>query len=114
MTNIGKQSTVRAIHDANKAILELKSQSIGITFPSVESTNGMQAKAFSDATYASLDDGSSQGGHIIFIKGMIKKSTPISWQPRKLNRVTKSPLASETLALAEAVDAAYLVAKIVQ
>ena len=114
MTNIGKQSTVRAIHDANKAISKLKSQSIGITFPSVESTDGMQVKAFSDATYASLDDGSSQGGHIIFIEGINKKSVPISWQSKKLNRVTKSPLASETLALAEAADAAYLVAKMVQ
>ena len=71
MTNTGKQSTVRAtIHDANKAISKLKSQSIGITFPSVESTDGMQVIAFSDATYASLDDGLLQGGYIIFIEGI--------------------------------------------
>ena len=46
MTNIGQQSTVRAIHDANKAILNLKSQSTGITFPLVESTDGMLVKIF--------------------------------------------------------------------
>ena len=74
----------------------------------------MLVKAFSDATYASLDDGSSQGGHIIFIESMNKNSTPISWQSKKLNRVTRSPLASETLALADTADAAYLVAKMVQ
>ena len=69
----------------------------------------MQVKAFSDATYAGLDDGSSQGGHIIFIEGMNKASTPISWQSKKMNRATKSPLAYETLTLAEAADAARLV-----
>ena len=67
-----KQSTVKVIHDAKKAVSKLKSQSMGITFPSAESTNGMQVKAFSDATYASLNDGSSQGGHIIFIEDMNK------------------------------------------
>ena len=61
-TNIEKQSNIVAIHDANKAISKLKSQSIGITFPSAESTDGestdgMKVKVFLDATYASLDDG---------------------------------------------------------
>ena len=36
------------------------------------------------------------------------------WQSRKLNRVPKSPLASETLALSEGADAGFLVASLVQ
>ena len=38
----------------------------------------------------------------------------ISWQSKKLNRVTKSPLASEALALSEAADAGVLIASIWQ
>ena len=33
----------------------------------------------------------------------------MSWQSKKLNRVTKSPLASEALAVNEAADAGYLI-----
>ena len=39
---------------------------------------------------------------------------PISWQSRKFNRVTKSPLASEALALNEEADAGLLMASICQ
>ena len=35
---------------------------------------------------------------------------PVAWQPEKISRVTKSPLALETLALNEGADAAYLLA----
>ena len=59
---------------------------------------------YGDATHASLPDGSSQGAFIVFLKGE-GKVTPILWQSKKLKRVTKSPLASETLALGEAADA---------
>ena len=70
--------------------------------------------SFSDATYASLEDGSSQGGQIILIQGENNKVVPISWQSKKLDRVTKSPLASETLALSEAADSGFLISSIVQ
>ena len=114
MTNVTNSSTDKTIHDANKAVVKLKAQSLKIKFPSIESTVKMKIKAFSDATYASLDDGSSHGGYIIFIEGRNKKAIPITWQSKKLNRVTKSPLASETLALAEAADAGFLVAMMTQ
>ena len=61
-----------------------------------------------------MGDGSSQGGFIIFVGGICGKVIPIFWQSKKLNRVTKSPLASETLALSEAADAAFLLSKILQ
>ena len=68
---------------------------------------------YSDATHASLKCGSSQGAHIIFISGE-GKVIPVTWQSKKLARVTKSPLASEALALGEGVDAGYLVAAIIK
>ena len=70
--------------------------------------------AYSDATYASMDDGSSQGGHIVFVKGENGRVAPIIWQSKRLDRVTKSPLASEALSLGEAADAGFLVSTLVQ
>ena len=64
---------------------------------------------YTDATHASLEDGSSQGAYIVLIKGT-KGLIPISWQSKKLNRITKSPLASEASGVCEGADAAYLIA----
>ena len=47
---------------------------------------------------------------MVFVQGENGKVAPISWQSKKLARVTKTPLASETLALCEGADAAFLVA----
>ena len=54
-----------------------------------------------------------QGAMIIFLAGN-GRIAPVMWQSKKLNRVTKSPLASETMAFAEAADAGYLIASLVQ
>ena len=114
LTNVAKCSKVKTIHDANKAVTKLKSSTVHMKFPSIGSIDDMKIKAYSDATYASLGDGSSQGGYVIFVEGSNRKIIPMCWQSKKLNRVTKSPLASETLALAEAADAAFLVSKMLQ
>ena len=55
---------------------------------------------------------SSQGGFVILLRGRNGKTVPMSWQSKKLQRVTKSPLASETSALAEGADAGFLLAYI--
>ena len=39
---------------------------------------------------------------------------PIAWQSKKIHRVTKSPLASETLSLSEVADAGFTIALMVQ
>ena len=69
----------------------------------------MRILAYSDATHASLPCGASHGALIIFLSGN-GRVAPIMWQSKKLNRVTKSPLASETMELAEAADAGFLIA----
>ena len=62
----------------------------------------------------SLNDGGSQCGHIIFLKGRSGGTVPMGWQSKRLQRVTQSPLASETLALSDGADAAYLIASMVK
>ena len=68
---------------------------------------------YTDATHASLNCGSSQGAYLILLHGN-GKVVPVSWQSKKLIRVTKSPLASETLALGEGADASYLIGSLIK
>ena len=65
-------------------------------------------RVFGDASHANLPNGSSQGAYIIFVVGG-ERMCPIVWKSKKLDRVTKSPLASETMAVAEAADAGIYV-----
>ena len=114
MSNAGKKATIQAILDANKAVRKMKNTNyVKLKFPDL----GQMAKAkivvHADATYASLPDGSSQGAYLVFLEGK-GQVAPVLWQSKKLKRVTKSPLASETLAMGEAVDAALLIANLMK
>ena len=114
MSNQGQHPTVKLIRDANKAVTKLKKSSVSISFKNLCKPERMTLKVYSDATHASFSDGSSQGGYIVFVEGQNGKTVPISWQSKKLKRVTKSPLASETSALGEAADAGFLVASLMK
>ena len=114
MSNTGKHPSVKMLHDANKALIKLKSTKVSLKIPHLGTPEDLRIVAYSDATYASLEDGSSQGGVIVFIQGKDNMIAPIIWQSKKLDKVTKSPLASETLALGEAADAGLLVSSLLQ
>eukprot|EP00794_Sanderia_malayensis_P000759 gene759-47_t len=62
--------------------------------------------AYGDGSHNSLPNGDSQGGG--------KKLAPISWKYKKLERVTKSPLATEISAVADTGNYAYLVASMLK
>ena len=64
---------------------------------------------FRDAAFANLKNGSSQGGFIIFLCKSDKNYAPISWKSRKIQRVVRSTLAAETLAMEEALEECYLI-----
>ena len=83
------------MHEANEVVSKLKSQKVVSKFPCLGDPNNLKIKAYSDATYANLEDGLSQGGFIIFVEGNNNRVIPIFCQSKKLNHVTKSPLASE-------------------
>ena len=114
MSNTGQAPTLKMIHEANKAVSKLKSKSYSIKFKNIGSPSNFEICVFTDATHNSLGDGSSQGGYIVFIKGQNGEMVPISWKSKKLHRVTKSPLASETSALGEGADAGYLISSMVK
>ena len=110
MSNQGTNPTVKMIKNANKAVSKLKRNKVSIQYKNIGKPEQMRPKVYSDATHASLSDGSSQGGFVVLLEGSNHKSIPISWQSKRIQRVTKSPLASETLALGDAADAAFLIA----
>ena len=51
---------------------------------------------------------------MVLLEGQNGKTIPISWQSKRIQRVTKSPLASETLALGEAADAGFLMSSLIK
>ena len=114
MCNQGKNPTVRKIVEANKAVKKLKnSNDVKLTFYPLGNLSNVKVIAYGDGTHASLLDGGSQGGYIIFLYGN-NKLVPILWQSKKLKRITKSLIASETLALGETADAGLLIANMMK
>ena len=62
---------------------------------------------FTDAAFANLKNGGSQGAFIIFLYE--NKYAPITWTSRKLKRVVKSTLSAEKLALEESLETCFMV-----
>ena len=79
-----------------------------MVYPDLGNPEYLKVIVYGDASHASLPSGASQGAQIVFMCGN-DMAIPITWKSRKLERVTKSQMASETMALAESVDAGHFV-----
>ena len=60
--------------------------------------------AYSDASYANLPDGGSQGGYIVFLADKKEHVSPITWSSRKLRRICRSTITAETMATLDTID----------
>ena len=87
--------TAKDINEANKSLRNMKSSKFAIKFPKLDSAS-IRIAVFSDASFGNLRDGSSQGGHIIFLYDKYKNCSPIGWSSKKIKRVVRSTLAAET------------------
>ena len=63
---------------------------------------------YSDASFANLPSGASQGAYVIFLCDAAGNANLVSWQSKKLKRVCNSTLSSECLAAVDAINAAFL------
>ena len=108
LCNAGSNATVNEIRRMNKLISNMKQEKVVVKFPYLGCPEKWCLVVFSDSSFGNLPDGSSQGGYVVLLVNADGSSAPLSWQSKKLHRVTKSTLASETLAVIEAVDAAVL------
>ena len=104
-----KDATVRDLVTANKFIKLLKCNELVLSFPQINDLQNASLVCFSDASFANLKCGGSQGGLLVFLQGRNGKYMLLAWQSRKLKRVVKSTLTAETLALQEVIEAAIMI-----
>ena len=109
VSNYGKAPTVSSCLLANKAVQKAKKTHLKLVFPDLGDPDLWKIRVYSDAAHASLSNQSSQAGYIVFVEGN-GRLAPMLWSSKKITRVTKSPLAAETMALADAADAGNLLA----
>ena len=104
-----KRATVKDLITANKFIKILKSREVILSFPKLDNLKSSMLICFTDASFANLKSGGSQGGLIVFLQGSNGKYMPLAWQSRKLKRVAKSTLTAETLALQEGIEVSIMI-----
>ena len=92
------KATLRDLKDVNKCIRNTKKDEVCITFPRLEkSVENWEILCYGDGAFANLPDKvSSSGGHIIFIQDSKGNCCPITWSAKKIQRIVRSSLASET------------------
>ena len=103
-----KDATINDLKIANKNIRKLKSTEVVLPFPSLGNLESLYITCFSDASFANLKSGASQGGFVIFLCGN-EKCLPIAWKSRKLKMIVKSTLSAETLALEEMLESCFMI-----
>ena len=62
-----KNATVNDLLKANKVLKYLKNTQSYIQFPKLDNINNLRIVMHSDASYANLPYGGSQGGHLVFL-----------------------------------------------
>ena len=92
---------VEDILEVNKVVKRLHSRTYSLFYPILRDKEDLVIDCFSDASFANLSDGGSQGGYILFLADRHGERLVISWKSRKVRRVVKSTTAAETLALLE-------------
>ena len=104
------RATIGDLLRLNKVILRITTDNVKLCFPKMHPLGDCYLECFSDASFANLAGNGSQGGFVIFLRDSSGSRCPIYWQTRKIRRVVKSTLSSETLALLECAETAiYLV-----
>ena len=79
-------STARSLIEVNKVIRKLKNDKLKVNFPCLGDPKTMKVVVYGDGSHGSLR--ASQGANIVFLTG--NGRSPITWQSKKLDRVTKS------------------------
>jgi len=94
-----KLTTVQNINEANRVVCKLKTKSVQLNFQQLGKDSNLKMVTFTDASFANLSDGGTQGGYFIVLMGENGQFSPISWQSKRIKRVVRSTLADEMLCL---------------
>ena len=80
-----------------------------LRFPDLGKTSDWRIACFSDASLGNNDDGTTQGGHLIYLMNeQCKSASLLSWKSCTLRRIARSTLSAETLECIESLDCAIL------
>ena len=107
----GSKATVSDMIAANKLVRNIKETQSSILFPKMNLKKAY-LKVYTDASYANLVGGASQGGHVVLLTDG-DRTCPLTWRSAKVKRIVKSTIAAETLALLDGLESAYLLSKII-
>ena len=88
----------------NKLVERVQRDKINIYFPRLDNIKEVTLECYTDASLKNLQYSNSQLGLIIFLKYRFGVKCPLFWRSKKLERMIKSTIAAETLALNEGAE----------
>ena len=106
LSNASKPSISDLLY-ANKVVKTLRSNTLSILFSPLQG-KVLTICLFSDASFANLPSGGSQGAYAIFLVDELGYANIVSWQSRKVRRICNSTMSAECLAAVDAVKAGVL------
>ena len=106
-------ATVSHLVKANKILRNVKNSPNSIGFSKLFDLKNLKVVVYTDASFANLPNGGSQGGQIVFLVDKNNNSCPLAWKSNRIKRVVKSTLAAETLSFVEGCDMGIFMSKIV-
>lgn len=108
--NIYEEDRRGIIRRANKLIKYTKENKVTLSFKSLDKSK-LKVIGFSDASFATNCDFTSQLGYIIFVGDFTGKVSPAFFKSYKARRVTRSVMAAELIAFSDMFDAAFTLAE---
>ena len=100
MSTILNKTMIDNFLHAYKVVRKLKQRQVSLKYGCLKKPYNLVA--FCNASYANLNDGSSQGGLIIFLNRKDGNISLLCWNSKKVKRVCRSTIPAETMALLEA------------
>ena len=113
LSSVFKQATVNHLIKANKLLRQVKNSSGTICFTKFSDLKNLRTVVYTDASFANLPNGGSQGGQMVFLADRYNNSCPLAWKSNRIKRVVKSTLAAETLSFVEGCDMGILLSRMV-
>ena len=104
---------IRDVIELNKVVKRVKNEKSQILLPTLDPKT-IKLVLHTDASFNNLPDDGGQGGHIIFFIDFHNIFCPLVWNSSKVERVVRSTLASETLALNEGCKTALYLPQILE
>ena len=112
LSNASKKPCISDLLNANKTVRVLKSVEMCVKFSPLDGDNVFLI-VFTDASFANLPSGGSQGAFVIFLVDQTGNANILSWQSRKVRRVCNSTMSAECLAAVDAVNTAIFLKELI-